>query len=78
MFEEGDRLPEKIGTLLGAIIVLAVFALLIWTAARSFVRTQMTGYEQSPDYGDPPSGRGSTLAALVAVIAIALMFVVDA
>ncbi len=38
----------------------------------------MTGYEQSPDYGDPPSGRGSTLAALVAVIAIALMFVVDA
>jgi len=35
----------------------------------------MTGYEQSPDYGDPPPGRGSAVAVIVALVVIGLLLV---
>ena len=32
-----DGLPEKIGDALGAIVVFAVFTMLLWVVARNFV-----------------------------------------
>ncbi len=36
----------------------------------------MTGYERSPDYGDPPGNSGLGVIIVVAVVAIVLLVVV--
>lgn len=36
----------------------------------------MTGYEKSPDYGDPPGNSGLGVIIVVAVVAIVLLVVV--
>jgi hypothetical protein len=37
MFGENDSLVERLGTIVGAIVSLATFALLAWTVLRSFI-----------------------------------------
>lgn len=32
-----DGLPEKIGTAVGAVVIVAVFAMLAWTVLRGFI-----------------------------------------